>query len=244
MSEQSFTWVPFYEELAKKLLEYKTNRSELIEIIREVYNECKMDITKVFRLKDQPDIDPFTLFTEFNRSIKDETRIKICKAYKEIFGLNTECPSDFDGIPVRTNLRRRFYTLPGDKKYNPECFDILWGLFETALTDDNNRDNSRFNELFNESLKLNCVALASLSMALFWIQPKRYVNLDAKNSFYLYDSLKFQLKQEYSGIEYLNLCKQVIDKAKSSLPELSFSAHQQFENRLLPPNTMLSALLN
>ena len=29
----SFTWIPFYMEMAEKLLEYKDNRDELIKIV-------------------------------------------------------------------------------------------------------------------------------------------------------------------------------------------------------------------
>ena len=29
----SFTWIPFYTEMAEKLLEYKDNRKELVKIV-------------------------------------------------------------------------------------------------------------------------------------------------------------------------------------------------------------------
>lgn len=34
--EKKFTWIPFYTELAKKLLEYKNNRSDLVKIVYEL----------------------------------------------------------------------------------------------------------------------------------------------------------------------------------------------------------------
>ena len=34
--EKKFTWIPFYRELAKKLLEFKNNRSDLVKIVYEL----------------------------------------------------------------------------------------------------------------------------------------------------------------------------------------------------------------
>lgn len=36
MEELKFNWEPFYNELAWKLLNYKNNRKELIEIVKNV----------------------------------------------------------------------------------------------------------------------------------------------------------------------------------------------------------------
>ena len=38
MSMKEFVWIQFYMELADKLLEYKADRSALIEKIKNVYN--------------------------------------------------------------------------------------------------------------------------------------------------------------------------------------------------------------
>ena len=42
-------------------------------------------------------------------------------------------PSDFDGIPMFNYNQYCFYRYVGDPKREPECFDILWDLFEKAL---------------------------------------------------------------------------------------------------------------
>ena len=34
MAETKFTWIPFYKELAQKVLEYKDKRKELTEIVK------------------------------------------------------------------------------------------------------------------------------------------------------------------------------------------------------------------
>ena len=37
MNNITFDWVPFYKELADKLLPYQKNRQELIEKVRQIY---------------------------------------------------------------------------------------------------------------------------------------------------------------------------------------------------------------
>ena len=37
MDNQLFSWIPFYEELADKLLDYKSNRQLLIEKVRQAH---------------------------------------------------------------------------------------------------------------------------------------------------------------------------------------------------------------
>ena len=39
----SFTWIPFYKEFAKKLLEYKSRRQELVETIYSVLGDTLND---------------------------------------------------------------------------------------------------------------------------------------------------------------------------------------------------------
>ena len=92
MSEK-FTWIPFYEEMAQKLVEYKDqvdengNHSILVEKIKSLNSEW----TDFLRAKavngDFADIDPFTVFAIFNRSSGMERRCAILKSFKELFGV-------------------------------------------------------------------------------------------------------------------------------------------------------------
>ena len=69
MSEQDrFIWVPFYRELAEKLRVYKTNRDELIEIIKNIYKSIDMPLPKLDKDNQFIDVDPFTVFALFNKS--------------------------------------------------------------------------------------------------------------------------------------------------------------------------------
>ena len=68
MDEPKFTWVPFYEEFAQKLLIYKDveKRPELVAKIKELDAEWIKFIKAPAKDNDFDDIDPFTIFGIFN----------------------------------------------------------------------------------------------------------------------------------------------------------------------------------
>jgi len=65
--KNQFAWTSFYMEFADKLLPYKNNRSHLLELLKDVYNDLGLRypfIEKDGMLID--DICPFTVFGCFN----------------------------------------------------------------------------------------------------------------------------------------------------------------------------------
>ena len=76
----SFTWKIFFGEFAKKLLEYKNRRQELVETIYSVLGDIKNDsgtsvIDYFKKVNDNmTDIDPFSVFAIFNRTSNDNVR--------------------------------------------------------------------------------------------------------------------------------------------------------------------------
>ena len=127
-----YDWVDFYKEFANKLLGYKNNRTELISIIRNAYDEAGIGLPTLERDNNIIDIDPFTTFGLFNKSsMKEENRIKIIEALAVKLGITTARPTAFDSIPVLNNQNATFYYFIGDR--DDEDIDALWELFETAL---------------------------------------------------------------------------------------------------------------
>ncbi len=47
MTKEQFDWIPFYTEFAEKILPYKDRRSELVQIIKEVYENIQMSLPKL-----------------------------------------------------------------------------------------------------------------------------------------------------------------------------------------------------
>ncbi len=73
MSEK-FTWIDFYEEFAKKMLGFKDSKETLIKKVADAYESMNLDNNplkfkdpKTKEIKYISNVDPFTIFSMFNR---------------------------------------------------------------------------------------------------------------------------------------------------------------------------------
>jgi len=136
MPTQSFTWIPFYEELATRLAGWEKRQGELIAFLETLRAEGYV-ITPL-NDKDQEgarfllkEIDPFTFFGVFNRGIGYEQRLAILVRMKQHFELQSELPEDFNGVPVLNNLKSWFFT--NQTSRDPNDVGRLWRVFHLAL---------------------------------------------------------------------------------------------------------------
>ena len=226
-----FTWVPFYEELARKLLEYKDHREELVRIIdslKTVILKTTKD-TAVRYLGEIDDIDPFSFFAIFN-SLDDnskESKTLILEKIKLSMSLKSEIPSNFDGIPVlRRNGRAKFYNT--DKKTNGEDISLLWSLFGIAM--DINGRKSDFSNCFDKCIELTGYDVGKFATGLFWVNPKNFIPLDINTRSYLTNIKNDFSYETITGGTYLELIHLVKNKIDSneikekSFVELSYNA--------------------
>ena len=222
--EERFSWIPFYSELAKALLAYKDDRKPLVDF---VYSELSQvggrSLVDYIHMEDGSkvkDIDPFSVFAIFNRSLKLENRIGFLQKFKERFGLQSAVPRDFDGIPT-VNSQRAFFFNWAEK--NEESIRQFWELFEGVVLE---KDISQiFNRMVNR-----IVSQYSLTMILYWIAPNRFINLDGRNRSYL---KTLGLQDNYPDLNYADYMKlietvrRMMSEQKiraTSFPELSYAA--------------------
>ena len=155
----SFSWIPFYKELAEKLLDYKNRRNELVDFI---YAEDGLkDFSNALHLENKEqkidDIDPFSIFGLFNSGKKkEETRIAILEKIKKYFNISAALPSDFDGIPVLNYARSFFYDW---NDLHNSCNE-LWDCYEEFV-----KNNSPEKYINFRNIK---VRPAESTMPLFW----------------------------------------------------------------------------
>lgn len=126
-----YKWTTYYMELADTLLEYKENRSELINKIIKVYDNINMKFPRLSNDSIPKNIDPFTIFGLFNKQILDKKRVRIACELKNEFNLKSSVPSTFEAIPKINNLSATFYNF-NDENINKNI-DNLWNLFEMAI---------------------------------------------------------------------------------------------------------------
>ena len=213
-----FTWIPFYTELAEKLLEYKNNRADLISFIFS--KDGLQDFSNYLHLQDKTqkinDIDPFSFMGIFNRgSLSQSNRIIILDRIKKQFDIKAEVPSDFDGVPVLNYARMFFYHWEALK----ESCNSLWEAYDAIM---------------NENLKLwfdycNIASRrAECTMPLFWCKAYEYIALDSRNIDYLKkNGVDVDVYDETSYMSLLQLLKGKIASGEirdKSFPEISFSA--------------------
>ena len=179
MEEKSFTWIPFYTELAEALLQFKEDRKPLVDWIYSVL--CKVgskSLVSYLKQKDGTrivDIDPFSVFAIFNRSLKADNRIEILRKFKEKMSIQAEVPSDFNGIPTIFAMKAFFFSWEED---NDKVIHDLWHLFEDAVLE---KDISKsFDQVLTNKIPKN-----SLTMALYWVRPYKYLALDQNNRNFL-----------------------------------------------------------
>lgn len=216
------TWIPFYTEMADKLLQFKDNRKPLLDIV------YALDKTFVGYIKSDvdggqvSDIDPFTVFGIFNRGITNDNRIKLCQYFKDKLNIEAPLPFDFDGVPVVNNMKGTFYYR------NNISTDIqpLWDLFSAALT----KDKDKFNDTFDivsqqQGIKWN------ITMGLYWIRPNKYISLDSRNRDYL-PTLGIDVFKEnqIDSSHYVKLLKTIQESIENNsikeknIPEISYNA--------------------
>lgn len=237
-----FKWVEFYTELATKLLEYKNNRTSLIELLQELYSRIGMKLPKLDNYPVPHDIDPFTIFGLFNKGITDANRIIILNGFKITFDISADTPNDFSGIPVLNNMMATFYAFEGDKRRKSDDINNLWEIFECAIIlaeNDSEQNRSTFSDAYNK-VNLQFGVRWNLTMGLYWIRPYTFINLDKTNRAFLSDpnNIPESIAEEIKALKskpplaekYLDIC----DKCRtsissgeygySSLPELSYQA--------------------
>jgi 5-methylcytosine-specific restriction endonuclease McrBC GTP-binding regulatory subunit McrB len=229
-----FTWIPIYKEIASKLLDYKNRQRDLIDIIKDLEQKG----IKPIKLQDEnpkgtkiplEEMDPFTFFSNFNRSITEDNRIKILKELKGYFNLNSIVPEDFNGIPTRRPDKGWFFSY----KFNRKEDDIkkLWRLFEEAVR------NNILPDTFNNALKIKEVGPATITMGLFWINPEKFLPCDKNTKKYL--GIKIQGKEELNFDIYQKILAKAQDKFKGeSFYQISYDAW-----KLSPPKEEIQDIL-
>ena len=213
---EQFDWVNFYKAFAIALLKYKDKRSDLIQMMKKVYKEIGIHMPTLERDNHIVDIDPFTVFGLFNKSsLKEENKVKIITAFAKELDVKAAIPTSFDSIPTLNNQNATFYHWIGDRE--PDDMDNLWNLFESALkysqtpSDDNRQAVSKY---FDLAIHMKGNGNSKITMGVYWIAPNVFLNLDSRNTWYIYESGKIpfdvpdslpQIEQKISADKYFEI---------------------------------------
>ena len=245
-STNQFDWVPFYKELASKLLNFKNSRDELVVNVLKIYETTGINMPTLEKDNKIEDIDPFTVFGLFNKSsMKETNRVKILTVIANLFGISAPVPTSFDSIPVLNNQNATFYDFVGGR--GERDIDDLWELFSAALvyadkpTTDNRKILSKY---FDLAINKKGNGNSKITMGMYWIAPNSFLNLDQRNTWYIYESGKIpaelvktlpEIEAKITSVKYFDIVEKLrtfLQSDQSSLKdfkELSFEAWRYSE---------------
>lgn len=189
MTDARYTWTGFYEELASKLLPFKDDREALIGKLQAAYAAINMKPPKLDSTPRPADIDPYTVFGVFNKGISETNRRSIVASIANEFGVATQPPTDFDGIPVLNNLNATFYAFTGDDRRGDHDIDNLWQVFEASLALARN-DTPSTRAAFCKAFDLAVIQFSigwKLTIGLFWTRPDYFVSFDQRSRWFMGD---------------------------------------------------------
>ncbi len=223
MEDLRFTWVPFYKELAEALLQFKDDRSSLVQWIYNDLGQVKRDDGRslVEYLHEQngdkiKDIDPFSVYGIFNRPLKEDNRREFLRLIKSKLELKSPIPTDYNGIPTVDARRAFFFSWDDD---NAKVIRDLWALFENVVK------GKDISAAYNQVLS-NGMPKYSLTMCLFWVSPDNYLALDSRNRSFL---ATFGLRAEFPVLDYdtySEVIYQVLEKMDTG--EIPYSSFAEF----------------
>ncbi|MEE8186506.1 MAG: AAA family ATPase, partial [Nitrososphaerales archaeon] len=221
-----FTWRSIYAELIEKLLPYRERQKDLIQILKTIEGKglkiiSLIDVEADDTQKPLEVIDPFTFFANLNRGITHDNRRSILAELKREFGLKSDLPSDFDGIPIVNLLQSWFF--PYEKTRRPDDIDNLWSLAESCISHPPGELDPM---LFERCLKIQTIGSAKLTIGLFWLNPEQYLPLDSRTASYLeeqrVDIPDIRIKTLH---EYLEVIHRVSSYADYDFVSLSWKAY-------------------
>lgn len=224
---QNFSWIPFYMEMADKLLAFKNNRKALVDIMYSLDSQY----VSYIHTNDggrYPDIDPFTFFGIFNRGHSFEKRKKIAVFFKERLGVKAEVPENYEGIPIVFAVMSCFcWSENIDTNIQP-----LWNLFEAVLK----KEQEKIENLFDIVCKQKGIKW-NITMGLFWIRPYEYIALDTCNQSYLQSKgLNVFSEKNLNAAHYFAFLNEIKQKMRANelqettIPAISYHAWQSNKN--------------
>jgi 5-methylcytosine-specific restriction enzyme B len=216
MSNIEYSWPEFYMEFASTLLNYKNDRRRLMEKVNSAFTMAAKQNNNIKNgLIHFSDVDPFTIFGTFNRGLTVENRSIITDSFKMEFELDSNIPTDTNGVPILNSINSTLINNANGIAGNE--VNQLWDCFEYAIkyADSEDKNSELFEKYFNLVLTQKGVKW-NITMGLFWIRPYTFMTLDSTFREYCrkYTNSDVHkkigsLKNVPEGKEYLKYCNEL-----------------------------------
>lgn len=219
-----FDWVPFYEEMAKKLLAYRRKQTVLVKILGDSGVHGLVDQDPKGKAIALTEMDPFTFLALLNKQSHAE-RARVLTRIKSRLGITASLPTGFLGIPKADP--RQAWLFPYRFARNGNDIGKLWDLYEAVLS-----GKKLSEEVFAGARSVKYAGRAKLTQAIFRAAPKKFFPVDGQTISYL---ARLGLPNQFnSAKEFQDICTQVAMRVTKPLYEQSHDAW--FLNQKKCPN--------
>ena len=148
-NDLGYAWTAFYEEFADKLAPYADNQEVLLTKLKAAFADSGQTMAKLSSSGDATEVDPFTIYGMFNKREWHDKRTELAEQFKAQFGIESEVPYRFDGIPVLNPLSAAYYSF--ESKDKSEHIANIWTFFKAAI-DYSSEVNSQTRDGFVEAI--------------------------------------------------------------------------------------------
>ena len=206
--KNKYTWIPFFHELAEKLLAYKDKQEQLRTLVLKSldpsFTKHILNSEGAVRPKG---IDPFTVMGIINRMFLVARKSEICTVFKQIFKMDTAIPSDYEGVPQLSPMKSVFYWSDIPVAEREEDIQHLWDLLDVVM---NNRPKEEIGEVYDVVKEQKGIRFRA-TIALYWIKPKTYLSLDSNNR-QLLEQYGIYVQNNIDFADYLNIMDELTTK--------------------------------
>lgn len=215
--KEGFDWVPFYEEMAQRLLAYRNRQAELVAILAASGVRGLADQHPKKSSIPLTEIDPLTFIALVNKQSHRE-RAKILTVMKEKLGISAPVPEHFLGIPSTNSRQSWLFPYRFERGIND--VDKLWDLFEAVMSAQPLSD-----KVMAAAQTVKYAGHAKLTQAIFRAAPNRYFPVDGQTIRYLF---RLQIPSQFrSATEYQTICQRVAKADSKPFYEQSYLAWKQ-----------------
>jgi 5-methylcytosine-specific restriction enzyme B len=231
-SPRMFTWIPLYQEIARKVLEFETHQDALVTLVRDLADRglpvgAREDEDAEGNRIPLWEIDPFSFFATFNWQAHPqqlEGRRAILAAVREKWGLTAPLPADFDGIPLGN--RQNLWLFSFGPRRDPGDIPRLW---EWARQVVEGTRTSVDRALFARLQQQRNVGEVNLTVGMFWLNPQEFLPADKWTRAYM--ERRGVTVPVWHGDAYFEWLEACVEKAGTDFPAISRAA---FAERLAP----------
>lgn len=218
-----YYWAEYQHELAKQLLRFRANSSELLNL----YSSSRAEYGLGPDDKPVRGLDPFSFFSRIENIKNVQHRQKFFSIVGAKLGVELAPPATYPGVATNNHTSRDYFNY----EQQEENLEILWALFELALCYEKSTANeSKLAELINSVANIPQNQVTKISIGLSWINATVFPACDTNNVRYLqqYDSMINSPKSGKEYIEYVRKATQVMNEQRlGSFMRISALAYKE-----------------